>query len=474
MAPGDAVVDVEQAPAAEQPLAVGAAVAGAAGVVDVQHREAPGGPELGRGGERRLGAAGGAAVHHDDQRRQLSLEALDAGRPRLVEQAVHGQAVGVGPRPGLGRGDVRRGSRSIAPARASTRSGPPRGPRTTSGEPVGQPAAQGHLAVDGLELVEGDALDVERLDRPGAGVEHPEPGHGGVPPAHQRAVGIEHGEVDRAQDPLRRRRGRRGRGAAATGPEPVSRCTVQHPDSSERNHRAPSGPKAGWTAETSAPPPPATTTGSPAPASVSSARSSVVESHGMLGWSQATQAIDRPSGETAGRETKSVPVASTTPPSALSPSRSSRTSSLAGSGSRGVVLAHGVDVAGRAATRPPKRHGPGGVTATRLVGTGVEPVQAVVTGVREHDRALPHGVGAAAVLVHPGAHVPRCRQHLAGPRAVVAHQRGAAGLARAPREPVGVAAVDPHLVERPLAGGEGLRGDRGGPGAVGEAHRPTV
>ena len=86
----------------------------------------------------------------------------------------------------------------------------------------------------------------------------------------------------------------------------------------------------------------------------------------MLGWRQATQASDRPSGDTAGRETKSLPVASTTPPSALSPCRSSRTSSLAGSGSR-EWSSRTANTWSPWSTRPPKRHGPAGVMATGSV-----------------------------------------------------------------------------------------------------------
>ena len=146
---------------------------------------------------------------------------------------------------------------------------------------------------------------------------------------------------------------------------------------------------------------------------------------------------------------------------------------VGGLGVAGVVLAHRIHVVAveHDPTEPPRSRRRDG---DRVGGAGIQPVHAVVTDVREHQRAVPHGVRAAAVLVHPGAHVPGRRQHLLDPPAVVADQGGAPALARATREPVRVAAVDPHLVDGALSGGERLRRDRGGPGAVGKAHRHTV
>ena len=71
----DDVVDIGDAPAAVEQLAVGAAVAAAAGVVDVDDREAPGGPELPLQRERRMGRARRAAVADDEQRRPLARRA---------------------------------------------------------------------------------------------------------------------------------------------------------------------------------------------------------------------------------------------------------------------------------------------------------------------------------------------------------------------------------------------------------------
>ena len=88
-------------------------------------------------------------------------------------------------------------------------------------------------------------------------------------------------------------------------------------------------------------------------------------------------------------------------------------------------------------------------------------------------RPIRDGVGPAAVLVDPGAHRPRRGEDVAGRGAVVAHEDDAAGLGRAAGEPPGVAPSGRTSSSRP-AGDEGLGRERGGPGAVGEAHRPTV
>ena len=81
---GDDVVDVDDAPAAGEALAVGAAVAGRAAVVDVDDREAAAGPELARQRQRGVGRAGRAAMARDQQRRQR------AGRPGEVADCAAG------------------------------------------------------------------------------------------------------------------------------------------------------------------------------------------------------------------------------------------------------------------------------------------------------------------------------------------------------------------------------------------------
>ena len=256
-----------------------------------------------------------------------------------------------------------------------------------------------------------------------------------------------------------------------TGPEPASRCTVHHPDASERNHSAPSGPKVGCTTETSSPP--ATTTCGPRPSGPRSARSSDggVPRHARVvprdpGDGPAVGRDRGPRHEVGARRQHLAAVGVGTVQ--VEPHQ------LVGRlGVARMVLAHRVDVLAvqhqpAEAPRPRRRD------RHRLGGAGVEPVDPVVTRVREDHGAVEHGIRATAVLVHAGARVPRGRQHVVGRGAVVPHQHGAAGLARAALEPVGVAAVDAHLVEGHLPRRQGLRGDRRGPGAVGEAHGPTV
>src|SRR6266545_2029999 len=82
----DAVVDVDDPPAACQPLPVGAPVAGGAAVVDVDHRDPPAGEELVAVGEQAHHLGGGSAVAGDQQRRALAVGAgeVPVGR-RVVE-----------------------------------------------------------------------------------------------------------------------------------------------------------------------------------------------------------------------------------------------------------------------------------------------------------------------------------------------------------------------------------------------------
>src|SRR6185312_3953673 len=68
----DAVVDVDDAPLPVQPVAVLAAIAGAAAVVDVEHRDAAAGPVLGPQVEGARGGRGRAAVTLDEERRLLA------------------------------------------------------------------------------------------------------------------------------------------------------------------------------------------------------------------------------------------------------------------------------------------------------------------------------------------------------------------------------------------------------------------
>ena len=64
----DAVIDIDDAPASVQPFSIGAAVARAAAVVDVEDGDAAAGPILDRIFERRRARRSRAAVDDDEQR----------------------------------------------------------------------------------------------------------------------------------------------------------------------------------------------------------------------------------------------------------------------------------------------------------------------------------------------------------------------------------------------------------------------
>ena len=78
----DVVVDVDEPPRAIQPLPVGAAVASAAAVVDVEDRKSTRYPELVRQAERGLGAAGRSAMTLHEQWWQLTLRRDEVLVPR--------------------------------------------------------------------------------------------------------------------------------------------------------------------------------------------------------------------------------------------------------------------------------------------------------------------------------------------------------------------------------------------------------
>ena len=112
----DAVLQVDDAPLAVQPLAVGASVAGRSSVVDVDDGETSTRPELRVQAEHRARARRRAAVAHHDQRRQLAFGRGVLGAHGRVEERMGGEVV-------LGReldrtrqGEVRR--RPRAPGRS--------------------------------------------------------------------------------------------------------------------------------------------------------------------------------------------------------------------------------------------------------------------------------------------------------------------------------------------------------------------
>src|SRR5918996_1615476 len=83
-----AVLDVDLAPAAVQALAIGAAVAGAAAVVDVAQGKAARGPELVGKAQLARGRAGRAAMALDDQGRAVAPGGAEVGVGRGIVEGV--------------------------------------------------------------------------------------------------------------------------------------------------------------------------------------------------------------------------------------------------------------------------------------------------------------------------------------------------------------------------------------------------
>src|SRR5438067_11336407 len=78
-----------------------------------------------------------------------------------------------------------------------------------------------------------------------------------------------------------------------------------------------------------------------------------------------------------------------------------------------------------------------------------------------------HPHSAAAIFVHPGAHAVRRRGDISDlPIGRAAHQHIAAAFARAPLDPVDVAAIDADVAEPERLPDDQLRGDRRAPGAI--------
>src|SRR6185295_11956955 len=89
-----AVVDVDDAPLALEPLAVRLAVAGRAAVVHVENGEAPAREQLDARREARERGRGGTAVARDDERRQLAIGAIEGPAGRRVVVAERGSIAG--------------------------------------------------------------------------------------------------------------------------------------------------------------------------------------------------------------------------------------------------------------------------------------------------------------------------------------------------------------------------------------------
>ena len=86
------IAHVHDAPLAVQPLAIGAAIAGAAAVVHVDHGEAAGRPELHFWVEHRVGGAGRTAVAQHEQRRYRAGRRAEAAIGGRIVEGMHRQA----------------------------------------------------------------------------------------------------------------------------------------------------------------------------------------------------------------------------------------------------------------------------------------------------------------------------------------------------------------------------------------------
>ena len=149
----------------------------------------------------------------------------------------------------------------------------------------------------------------------------------------------------------------------------------------------------------------------------------------MSGWSHSSQASHSPSGERRGAARKSGPVTSTRRLAiAVHRHVDDRRDRLVRSG---VVLADGEEPA-MSGIEPQV-----GVPPRALRGDGdgrgvarVQPVQPAVEAIREDDRAAGDRVGAAAVLVDPGADIERRRGQVG--RGAVRRRDGPGRFARPP------------------------------------------
>ena len=98
--------------------------------------------------------------------------------------------------------------------------------------------------------------------------------------------------------------------------------------------------------------------------------------------------------------------------------------------------------------------------------TRIDPVEPSVGEVREHHDPAGHDIGAAAVLVDPGADIEGRRGHIGdGPVHGRSDQHATAALGRAPFEPVDVVAIDPDLGETDGIADDIVDPDRRDPGS---------
>src|SRR5205085_7751030 len=89
----DAIVDIDDAPFAFEPAAIGAAIPGAAAVIDVEHGNAAAGPVLNAQIQDRTRRGGWTAMAFDDKRRLLAGWRRIVGVLWRIVIAVRGEPV---------------------------------------------------------------------------------------------------------------------------------------------------------------------------------------------------------------------------------------------------------------------------------------------------------------------------------------------------------------------------------------------
>ena len=337
---------------------------------------------------------------------------------RRVDQRVRLADAGAA-RPRSGTSRARAGRTRPGPARGRGPAGAPRAarrrrrPAAPPARDAGPPATQTTASPGRRQRAERGVRARRARARSPSGVQDGEPvGAVAAVGEHHPAVGAA-GRTGSARTPTAGRRCRcRRRATSSTSPCGRRRYSDQTSVRSPSHHSVRSAPQIGWT--TDSPGPPASTCSVPSAARTTS----WAASHGMSGWSHCSQDSVTPSGASRGSETKSGPLTSTsTVPSAAIRTTSLTTSAAPPGG--GVGLPHGQHaVARRRAgrrTAPRRARAGSGRHRDRGVAARVDPVQPLVGEVGEPHRAPGDRPRAAAVLVHPGAGVPRRGQEVGRP-----------------------------------------------------------
>ena len=330
------------------------------------------------------------------------------------------------------------------------------------GQAVGPPADQRDLVAGGHELGVGRTCRRQGLDRPGARVEDPEALAVVGPPAHEGPVRVEDGVVTHPERPL----GCRVVGRDVVDEDrPVAGVAVQQP------------PAALVRGEPQRPVRPELRLddGHPLPTRDDGGVPGAVGPEGRPEQAGAVprhvRVVPLDPGEVppvrghrgAGEEVGAArqhPSAVLVPAVQVEPDELVRRLAPGAVGlpygEEDLALQHETAVAGAAL----------GGDRLRAVRPRVEPVHPVAGQGREHHGPPRDRVGPAAVLVHPGADVPRLREDVRPGLAVVSHEGLAPSLGRTGLQPPGVGPVDADLVDGPRPRGQGLGSDGRGPGAV--------